>query len=833
MSTIQGTNVIAPVVPFDTNDVFASHLAKYGQGGWRTAEDLNERDSITELRREDLMVCAVREDSYNNSTRGNAFYILDVNHDGSTSTSLLDNNNWIPLDFGGDAEHWVLPPPPRSFYPGNQGERSYDEDFIYICILDNVWKRVAFDFFVDGFDSTSGSTSGILPNGVVPIWCDDDWCYDKVVSNIEGTAGAGTDSNHNLLVTFTDNTQKLIPLGELEHWVLPPPLTTLSPGKEGERSYDDNFFYVCIQDNVWKRVAYDFFVFGSGTAGSGGTFTIPTGAVPIWDNTLKDWNYDFVVEDIETTSGTAGNVLVTYTDKTQKLLEIFSGGTGDNWVLPPPLSSSSTGNEGERSYDNDFLYICVQDDLWKRINLDLFLFSGGTSGSAGGLVLPNGVVPIWNDSSNFFEYGLVVENVSVFSDGTNFINITYTDNSTTSFQLSGGGSSNVDILNDLSDVTISSPLDDQFLRYNGTQWVNETVIINDYTTAGLASSSWVTNNFVDINTFINSTQGIIDQINQLSSIDTLKAPDAYSPNGSYPTTHFGDPIESGDTWRITNNGTLGSVLVNTEDLLIALTDLPLQNGTNFMVVESNRDQATESFMGVAKIATTAEVTAGVNDTNYVTPLKLQSKIDSLPPVNDYTTAGLVYQSVFDEATTGINNTLIDIQNQLNGSSLYTATETRTIVSAGATLTPTTLYSSTAGGSNIIPANSLAVGDTIKTKLRGYLNVSVTGTFAFDVQLGGTSLASVSSVVIAHPKTNTLIELDFEFTVRSIGVSGTVIGQGIIMVSLGSTASPLMVELVQTSPATIDTTSTNLLNYLIDWNSAFTGNINITNAIIEK
>ena len=202
MSAIKGTNIIAPVVPFDTNDVYASHMAKYGHGGWRTAEDLNERDAIKELRREDLMVCAVREDSYNNSTQGDAFYILDVNHDASTSTSLLDNNNWIPLEFGGDAKHWVLPPPPRSFYPGNQGERSYDEDFIYICILDNVWKRVAFDFFENGFEGTSGGTAGYLADGVVPIWCGDQWCYNLVVSDVESTSGGGTDGLIDLLITF-------------------------------------------------------------------------------------------------------------------------------------------------------------------------------------------------------------------------------------------------------------------------------------------------------------------------------------------------------------------------------------------------------------------------------------------------------------------------------------------------------------------------------------------------------------------------------------------------------------------------------------------------------
>ena len=51
-----------------------------------------------------------------------------------------------------------------------------------------------------------------------------------------------------------------------------------------------------------------------------------------------------------------------------------------------------------------------------------------------------------------------------------------------------GGAS---ILNDLTDVTLTSPSNEQFLRYDGSKWVNETVNVsgNDYTTAGLASTS--------------------------------------------------------------------------------------------------------------------------------------------------------------------------------------------------------------------------------------------------------------------------------------------------------------------------------------------------------
>jgi len=34
MANISGTNLAAPVVPFTTEDIYATHYAKYGNGGW-------------------------------------------------------------------------------------------------------------------------------------------------------------------------------------------------------------------------------------------------------------------------------------------------------------------------------------------------------------------------------------------------------------------------------------------------------------------------------------------------------------------------------------------------------------------------------------------------------------------------------------------------------------------------------------------------------------------------------------------------------------------------------------------------------------------------------
>jgi hypothetical protein len=62
MAKIQGTNVIAPIVPFDTTDVHPSHEARYGKGGYRTVATTAERNAITSARREAGMLVYVTDD---------------------------------------------------------------------------------------------------------------------------------------------------------------------------------------------------------------------------------------------------------------------------------------------------------------------------------------------------------------------------------------------------------------------------------------------------------------------------------------------------------------------------------------------------------------------------------------------------------------------------------------------------------------------------------------------------------------------------------------------------------------------------------------------------
>lgn len=75
---------------------------------------------------------------------------------------------------------------------------------------------------------------------------------------------------------------------------------------------------------------------------------------------------------------------------------------------------------------------------------------------------------------------------------------------------------------------------------------------------------------------------------------TMRAPEAYTPAGGlYPATYGGAAIEKGDTFRC-GAGSMGSVTVNAEDLLIALVNAPGQADGNWQVIESNRVVATQA-----------------------------------------------------------------------------------------------------------------------------------------------------------------------------------------------------------------------------------------------
>jgi hypothetical protein len=86
--------------------------------------------------------------------------------------------------------------------------------------------------------------------------------------------------------------------------------------------------------------------------------------------------------------------------------------------------------------------------------------------------------------------------------------------------------------------------------------------------------------------------------------------------------------KKGDYWYVTTAGTAGGVSFNIGDVIIAkINAASTTSAADWIQLEVNRDQATETVLGVLRLATQSEVTTGTNDTAAVTPLKLKTYLD--------------------------------------------------------------------------------------------------------------------------------------------------------------------------------------------------------------
>lgn len=97
------------------------------------------------------------------------------------------------------------------------------------------------------------------------------------------------------------------------------------------------------------------------------------------------------------------------------------------------------------------------------------------------------------------------------------------------------------------------------------------------------------------------------------------------PVGSTPVAG----TKKGDYWYVSVAGTVGGVAFNVGDVIIAKIDAASTTlASDWIQLEVNRDQATESVLGVSRIATQTETNTGTNDTAYITPLKLVTYLNN-------------------------------------------------------------------------------------------------------------------------------------------------------------------------------------------------------------
>lgn len=94
------------------------------------------------------------------------------------------------------------------------------------------------------------------------------------------------------------------------------------------------------------------------------------------------------------------------------------------------------------------------------------------------------------------------------------------------------------------------------------------------------------------------------------------------PVGSSPVSG----TKAGDYWYVSTAGTTGGVAFNVGDVIIAkINNASTSSAADWIQLEVNRDQATETVLGLVEIATQTETDTGTNDTAAVTPLKLAGR----------------------------------------------------------------------------------------------------------------------------------------------------------------------------------------------------------------
>lgn len=144
------------------------------------------------------------------------------------------------------------------------------------------------------------------------------------------------------------------------------------------------------------------------------------------------------------------------------------------------------------------------------------------------------------------------------------------------------------------------------------------------------------------------------------------------------------------------------------------------------------------------------------------------------------------------------------------------TERRSIDLSNGVITTTSTVSNTVAETTVytepIAANELHTGQVVKVRVLGrYSTANASDTVTIRLKIGGTTILSVVSA--AANVTNAPLDIEFIFTVRSDGASGTIIGFG--RVELNNQAK----SAASTSTTVVDTTIAEDVTITAEWSSA--------------
>ena len=153
-------------------------------------------------------------------------------------------------------------------------------------------------------------------------------------------------------------------------------------------------------------------------------------------------------------------------------------------------------------------------------------------------------------------------------------------------------------------------------------------------------------------------------------------------------------------------------------------------------------------------------------------------------------------------------------------------------------TSVTLTDVTPAPQQIIPANFLQVGSAFKITAFGTYSNTGTPTLLLGVYYGGvagTALAATGATTTTTGATNWPFRLEYTGIVRSIGPSGTIMGQGFVDLATSLTAvTRIPIPATALATVTVDTTSAKALTIGAQWGTSSASNtLTLQGVIIES
>ena len=98
MANIKGVNIPSTIVPFTTDDTYATHIDIFGKGGFRSVRTLFERNSIPQARRSVGMLVYVIEEDITYKLNENNGWDVYIGKGGSLSSKI----NWKTINDQGE-----------------------------------------------------------------------------------------------------------------------------------------------------------------------------------------------------------------------------------------------------------------------------------------------------------------------------------------------------------------------------------------------------------------------------------------------------------------------------------------------------------------------------------------------------------------------------------------------------------------------------------------------------------------------------------------------------------------------------------------------------------